>query len=206
VIPDIKVRKTDDPEDRDGFYIFTDGCGNVSLELSKLMNERLGLYQCSAYQVRVGGAKGVLVCKPQLGEGIRLVELRESQLKFKTSDYYLEVVRGATFTQGYLNRQIILLMSCLGMPDEVFLNHLDSALTSLDVKAVLSNLEKIFKKSKRNKKSRHELAQEMELFFGPSKIFGQIFKYAMVRTFELKADSAGAALKMPQPLITEEEK
>jgi hypothetical protein len=49
VIPDIKVRKTDDPEDREGFYIFTDGCGNVSLELSKLMNERLGLYQCSAY-------------------------------------------------------------------------------------------------------------------------------------------------------------
>lgn len=78
LIDDIKVLKSDDPEDKDGFYIFTDGCGNISLELCKPMNERLGLYQCSAYQIRLGGAKGVLVCKPSLGENIRLVELRPS--------------------------------------------------------------------------------------------------------------------------------
>jgi len=67
------------------------------------MNERLKLYSCSAYQVRVGGGKGVLVCKPSLGDLIRLVELRKSMIKFKCEDYYLEVVRGSTFTQGYLN-------------------------------------------------------------------------------------------------------
>jgi hypothetical protein len=66
------------------------------------------------------------------------------------------------------------------------MSHLDKAMNSLDVSAVLSNLEKIFKKSKKSKKSRAELAQELELFFGPSKIFGPAFKYAMVRSFELK--------------------
>lgn len=84
MIDDIKTQKIDDPEDTEGYYTFTDGCGNISLELSKLINERLQLYQCSAYQVRLGGAKGVLVTKPSLGEGVRLVELRPSQMKFKT--------------------------------------------------------------------------------------------------------------------------
>jgi len=42
------------------------------------MNEKLGLYQCTAYQIRLGGAKGVLVCKPSLGETERLIELRPS--------------------------------------------------------------------------------------------------------------------------------
>jgi len=51
-----------------------------------------------------------------------------------------------------------LLLSCLGVPDDVFLGHLEKALNSLDVAAVLSNLEKIYKKSRKNKKSRLELA------------------------------------------------
>jgi hypothetical protein len=71
----------------------------------------------------------------------------------------------------------------------VFLKLLDQSLQSLDISAVINNLEKIFKKSKKSKKSRAELAQELELFFGPSKIFGSIFKYAMVRTFELKTEA-----------------
>ena len=95
MIKDIYVEKTDDPEydkkkqldsfdeDKDKeYYIFTDGCGNISLELCKLINDRLGLYQCSAYQIRLGGAKGVLMVKPSLGEAVRLVELRNSNIKF----------------------------------------------------------------------------------------------------------------------------
>jgi hypothetical protein len=200
------VLKTDDPEDREGYYTFSDGCGNISLALSKLINERLGLYQCSAYQVRLGGAKGVLVVKPSLGEEQHAVQLRQSQIKFKTKDIFLEVVRGATFTQGYLNRQVILLLSCLGMKDEIFLNHLERALNSLDISAVLNNLEKIFKKSKKSKKSRAELAQELELFFGPSKIFGSIFKYAMVRSFELKSEKSIEKKKeLLRPLIDKDE-
>lgn len=57
---------------------------------------------------------------------------------------------------------------------------------SLDMRVVLSNLEKIYKKSKKHKGDRKNLAQEMELFFGPSKVFGPIFKHALVRSFDMK--------------------
>lgn len=80
-------------------------------------------------------------------------------------------------------------MSCLGVPDDIFLLHLERSLNSLDLNAVINNLEKIYNKSRKTRKSRLELAQELELFFGPSKIFGSIFKYAMVRSFELKQES-----------------
>lgn len=109
-------------------------------------------------------------------------------IKFKSNEYPLEVVRGSTFTQGYLNRQVILLLSCIGVPDDIFMMFLDKALNQLDVKIVISNLEKIYKKSRKLKKGRLELSQEMELFFGPSRMFGSIFKYALVRQFEIKAE------------------
>ncbi len=70
-----------------------------------MISERIGVYQCTAFQVRLGGSKGVLVTKPEIaGEGEFKVQIRPSQMKFKTDDYFLEVVRGSTFTQGYLNR------------------------------------------------------------------------------------------------------
>jgi RNA-dependent RNA polymerase len=139
--PDIKRLREDDEEmdpDKPEYYTFTDGCGNISNALCKLINEKFGLRKCSAYQVRLGGAKGVLMFKrfkdPVTGKSLndqKIVELRSSQLKFKTPDYPLEVIRCATFSQGYLNRQVILLLSNLGVPDEVFIKHLDKAMKSL---------------------------------------------------------------------------
>jgi hypothetical protein len=49
------------------------------------------------------------------------IRLRESQIKFPSNDLSLNVVRCATYSQGYLNRQLIMLLSCLGVPDHVFL-------------------------------------------------------------------------------------
>lgn len=72
------------------------------------------------------------------------------------------------------------------MPDCVFEHHLEVALKSLDINAVINNLEKIYQKSKKNKKANKDLAVEFDLFFGPSKIFGQIFKLAMLKTFQHK--------------------
>jgi len=97
------------------------------------------------------------------------VELRPSQVKFESQDHYLEVIRCSTFSQGYLNRQVILLLSNLGVQDDVFLRHLDNSIRSLEVGAVLNNLEKIYNaKAGKNKKSRKELAAELDLFFGAS--------------------------------------
>jgi RNA dependent RNA polymerase len=49
IIPDIKRDKEPGCRDSEGQYCFTDGCGNISLELSKMINEKLGLYTCTAY-------------------------------------------------------------------------------------------------------------------------------------------------------------
>lgn len=47
--------------------------------------------------------------------------LRNSQLKFPSENLSLEVVRCATFSQGYLNRQTILLFHCVGAPIGYFI-------------------------------------------------------------------------------------
>ena len=94
-------------------YPFSDGCGNISLELSEEINEKFRLRCCSAYQIRLAGLKGVLVYKPKLtGWNI---EARESMVKFQGTFRELGVVRCATFSIAYLNRQIIMLLSCLGV-------------------------------------------------------------------------------------------
>jgi hypothetical protein len=69
-------------------------------------------------------------------------------MKFQTKDFPLEVIRCATFSQGYLNRQVILLLNNIGVPDQVFEEHLDAAMNSLKPRAVLNNLRKIYEKCK----------------------------------------------------------
>ena len=52
----------------------------------------------------------------------RTIQVRNSQIKFESDDLGLNVVRCATFSQGYLNRQIIILLNCLGVPEEIFID------------------------------------------------------------------------------------
>ena len=47
--------------------------------------------------------------------------LRKSQVKFPSENLTLEVVRCATFSQGYLNKQVILLLHSLGVPVDYFM-------------------------------------------------------------------------------------
>jgi RNA dependent RNA polymerase len=85
------------------YYTYTDGCGNISLALCNLINKKFDLIRCSAYQVRLGGAKGILMFKRYTGSEVKknrelLVELRPSMMKFKTEEFPLEVIRCATFS------------------------------------------------------------------------------------------------------------
>ena len=73
----------------------------------------------SAFQVRIAGAKGVLMVKNEL-EG-RQIQLRKSQTKFSSDDLSFNVIRCSTFGQGYLNRSLIILLSSLGVPDDYFM-------------------------------------------------------------------------------------
>ena len=59
---------------------FTDGAGNISSELSTLINQSFRLRFCVAYQIRLAGYKGVLLLKKQNMKG--QVEVRPSMRKF----------------------------------------------------------------------------------------------------------------------------
>ena len=112
LIPDIK---------RNG-YTFSDGVGKMSPILASYIAKELSLNKTSppsCYQFRQGGCKGVLAVDP----GLKLFEtrLRESQFKFDAQHYGLEIIRCSEFWSASLNRQIIPILSFLGVSDDVFL-------------------------------------------------------------------------------------
>ena len=49
------------------------------------------------------------------------IEVRPSMKKFTGAEFDLGVIRCATFSVAYLNRQIIMLLSCLKVPDNLFM-------------------------------------------------------------------------------------
>lgn len=100
-------------------YTFTDGIGSFNNEFGKELSKRLPKEKTSftAVQVRLGGFKGVIALYPH---GPRL-GLRSSMKKFQSSHSSLEVASVAHFNQGYLNRQVILLLEERGVSRQVFL-------------------------------------------------------------------------------------
>ncbi|KAF9357301.1 hypothetical protein BGX26_003950 [Mortierella sp. AD094] len=113
------VRKVDDIEF--GNHNFSDGCGRISNKLAQMIGMELEKETVPvAFQIRLGGAKGVLVWHPALRE--RQVQIRPSMIKFDVEHYVLEVIKTSGFIPSYLNRQIIILLSALGVPDKVILN------------------------------------------------------------------------------------
>ncbi|KAI7849664.1 RNA dependent RNA polymerase-domain-containing protein [Circinella umbellata] len=119
-IPDIK---------RNG-YTFSDGVGLISQKMAKdvIAASYRGYIRplASAFQVRLGGAKGGL-----LGKNKKLA-LRDSQIKFESKHKKLEIIRSASPSPTYLNRQVVLLLSSLGVGDEIFLTLLSNMKEQLD--------------------------------------------------------------------------
>ncbi|ORX92476.1 RdRP-domain-containing protein [Basidiobolus meristosporus CBS 931.73] len=102
-------------------YTFSDGVGKISPSLAKNISRILDLEPVpSAFQFRLGGSKGVLALSPYM-RGDQ-VHIRPSQVKFESDHNILEIVKVATYIPCYLNRQIITLLSTLGVPDTVFLD------------------------------------------------------------------------------------
>lgn len=68
-------------------YIFTDGCGNISPALARLLAQKMPIlfrnkrYHPSVFQIRYRGYKGVVVLEPKL-EGQVWLEFRKSMKKF----------------------------------------------------------------------------------------------------------------------------
>ncbi|KAM5569729.1 RNA-dependent RNA polymerase 6 [Rosa sericea] len=113
-------------------YTFSDGIGRITPDLAMEVAERLKLDRdppC-AYQIRYGGCKGVIACWPPTGDGFRL-SLRPSMNKFESDHTTLEICSWTRFQPGFLNRQIITLLSALGVPDEIFWTMQESMVSKL---------------------------------------------------------------------------
>jgi RNA-dependent RNA polymerase len=116
-------------------YCFTDGVGKISLFSAQITALEMGLSSfaddCpSVFQFRLGGLKGVLSVDPSLKGP--LIEVRPSQEKFPAAYKGLEICRISQFATAYLNQQIVLVLSALGVPDEVFVKMLRNMLSRLE--------------------------------------------------------------------------
>ena len=106
-------------------YTFTDGVGKISPLLAEMASQQLKLAgrTPSVFQFRLGGCKGVLAVAPDL-QGLSL-KIRESQFKFPSESSNLEIIRWSETWQAKLNRQIIIVMSALGVKNKIFLDMQD---------------------------------------------------------------------------------
>ncbi|UPX13823.1 RNA-directed RNA polymerase [Ascochyta rabiei] len=118
----VNVQKIPDIE-RNG-YSFTDGVGKLSEFLAQMAAQDLGLHNAfddppSLYQFRLGGCKGVLALDPALKK--KEVHIRPSQHKFDAVYTGLEIIRCSSLATPFFNRQIISILSHLGVSDRVFI-------------------------------------------------------------------------------------
>ncbi|KAJ6321897.1 hypothetical protein OIU77_011894 [Salix suchowensis] len=125
IIPDIKV--TSGGVD----YVFSDGIGKISAELAHSIAQKFGFrsFTPSAFQVRYGGYKGVVAVDPT--SSIKL-SLRRSMSKFKSTNTSLDILGWSKYQACYLNREVITLLSTLGVGDQVFQRKQNEAIAQLN--------------------------------------------------------------------------
>ncbi|GFZ50894.1 hypothetical protein JCM24511_08652 [Saitozyma sp. JCM 24511] len=120
--------------ERNGFT-FTDGVGiagsAVMTEAARALGATYGINSTpSAIQFRLGGAKGVLACWPNM-VGEHEIRLRKSNIKFESNLTDLNVVRLAKHQTAFLNRQFIMIMCANGVPGQVVLDLFKDAITHI---------------------------------------------------------------------------
>ena len=125
IIPDIEVKQ--------GCvnYVFSDGIGKISAEFARKVASKCGCKRTnpSAFQIRYGGYKGVVAVDPT--SSLKL-SLRKSMSKYESENIKLDVLAYSKFQPCYLNRQLITLLSTLGVGDYVFENKQRQAVEQLD--------------------------------------------------------------------------
>ncbi|KAL5553267.1 hypothetical protein UlMin_040668 [Ulmus minor] len=112
-IPDVEV-------ERDGNdYCFSDGIGKISADFAEIVARKCGLTRVtpSAFQIRYGGYKGVVAVDPT--SSMKL-SLRKSMCKYQSENRILDVLAWSKYQPCYLNRQLITLLSTLGVQDGAF--------------------------------------------------------------------------------------
>lgn len=111
----------DDIETPDESYCFSDGVGRISDSLAQKVAKEISLdFLPSAIQIRFAGCKGVLTLDPTLPD--KTAVFRPSMRKFESPHRRLEVLQTSRPQAVFLNHQLIMLLSNLGVPDEVFMS------------------------------------------------------------------------------------
>ena len=85
----------------------------------------------SAYQIRFAGYKGMVAVDLNMPAHLKL-RLRPSMRKFDSKHLHLEVIQATRFLPGHLNRQIILLLSALGVRDGAFITLLNKMIVRFE--------------------------------------------------------------------------
>ncbi|CAH1273341.1 Hypp5090 [Branchiostoma lanceolatum] len=102
-------------------YCFSDGIGKISPSLAQKVCRETGRGETevtSAYQIRYGGVKGVVAVDPNLPGDV--MQIRPSMKKFWSRDENIEICKTSHPARLYLNRQVITILSALGVPDQTF--------------------------------------------------------------------------------------
>uniref|UniRef100_A0A7N0VFB0 RNA-dependent RNA polymerase n=2 Tax=Kalanchoe fedtschenkoi TaxID=63787 RepID=A0A7N0VFB0_KALFE len=124
IIPDIET-VTDGVK-----YCFSDGIGKISVSFARQVAQKCGLSDTpSAFQIRYGGYKGVIAVDRN---SFRKLSLRRSMLKFESKSRMLNVTKWTEPMPCYLNREIVSLLSTLGVDDTVFEDMQKQQLESLN--------------------------------------------------------------------------
>nr|XP_043614354.1 probable RNA-dependent RNA polymerase 1 [Erigeron canadensis] len=111
--------------------VFSDGIGKISAEFAKSVSNKCGYdFVPSAFQIRYGGYKGVVAVDPT--SSVKL-SLRKSMCKFESYTTKLDILAISKYQPCYMNRQVITLLSTLGVPDHVFQGKQKQAVDLLDV-------------------------------------------------------------------------
>lgn len=126
IIPDVEVVKGGTK------YIFSDGIGKISADFARNVAIKCGLKSStpSAFQIRYGGYKGVVAVDPTSS---RKLSLRKSMSKFESDNVGLDVLLWSKYQPCFLNRQLISLLSTLGVKDHVFEKKQKEAVDQLDM-------------------------------------------------------------------------
>lgn len=116
-------------------HCFSDGVGTLTKRLARELSKELRLKHIpSAFQVRLGGCKGMLSVAPESSSttsALKRVLVRPSMRKFRSEYTGLNIVGYAVAYPMYLNRQIIPILRYLGATDESFMALLTDMLSIL---------------------------------------------------------------------------
>ncbi|KAF2305651.1 hypothetical protein GH714_007247 [Hevea brasiliensis] len=125
IIPDVEIERGRTK------YLFSDGIGKISAEFATKVALKCGCkgFSPSAFQIRYGGYKGVVAVD---STSSKKLSLRKSMCKYESENTKLDVLAYSKYQPCFLNRQLITLLSTLGIPDHIFEEKQREAVDQLD--------------------------------------------------------------------------